>query len=341
MRIFKGLKRVFYLGYYVKKMDWPKLHAFINHVHNETGQPRVALISGMFTDSLRHNVSPLEYFLFRFYQLPSQEKAKWAGTGFMYEYQLQMNPIAHRDILEDKLKFHRYFSKFIKRKYMAVSNAGMDEEVLKEILNGSAGKVVVKESRGGSGKGLQVMKTEGLSATWFKENHQRTGNDLVEEYVTQHREVMRLSPSGLNTIRIVTLINSREEVEVLTCRLRISVNSIVDNMAAGNMVARINIETGIVESPGYFSDIRKRPLEKHPITGVSITGFQIPYWDEIIAMAKNAAIAGKANRSVGWDIAVTDHGPDLIEGNHDWCKLVWQLPEEKGLKGELLRHIRS
>jgi len=26
---------------------------------------------------------------------------------------------------------------------------------------------------------------------------------------------------------------------------------------------------------------------------------------------------------------------DSIEGNHDWCKLVWQLPVNKGLKSML------
>jgi len=29
---------------------------------------------------------------------------------------------------------------------------------------------------------------------------------------------------------------------------------------------------------------------------------------------------------------VTENGPGLIEGNHDWCKLVWQLPVGEGLK---------
>ena len=38
------------------------------------------------------------------------------------------------------------------------------------------------------------------------------------------------------------------------------------------------------------------------------------------------------NSSVGWDIAITENGPELIEGNHNWCKLLWQLPVKKGLK---------
>jgi hypothetical protein len=36
---------------------------------------------------------------------------------------------------------------------------------------------------------------------------------------------------------------------------------------------------------------------------------------------------------------VTEQGPGLIEGNHDWCKLVWQLPVNKGLKPILENHL--
>jgi hypothetical protein len=58
-------------------------------------------------------------------------------------------------------------------------------------------------------------------------------------------------------------------------------------------------------------------------------------------LAKEAALFDKSNRSIGWDIVVTETGPGLIEGNHDWCKLVWQLPVLKGLKPVLERHLEE
>src|SRR5690625_1689376 len=122
---------------------------------------------------------------------------------------------------------------------------------------------------------------------------------------------------------------------MLGCRLTISVNSPVDNMAAGNLAAPIDEGTGQLSGPAVYSDITKPEQEYHPVTRVKIPGFQIPFWEETINMVKKAAKMHPQNKSIGWDIVITEKGPGLIEGNHDWCKLLWQLPVKKGLKSAL------
>jgi len=156
-------------------------------------------------------------------------------------------------------------------------------------------------------------------------------NDLIEEFIIQHDDLMKLSPSGLNTIRIFTqVVNNR--VDILGTRLRITINSVVDNLAAGNIAANINTETGIVDGVGVYSDITKTDETIHPISKIDIVGFQVPFWEESIKMVKEAALLHPENRSIGWDVAITNKGPELLEGNHNWCKLLWQLPLKKGLK---------
>ena len=149
---------------------------------------------------------------------------------------------------------------------------------------------------------------------------------------------MELSPSGLNTVRIFTQLTS-EGVDFLGARLRISVNSPVDNMAAGNLAAPVDLETGTVSGPGVYSDITKSDCNIHPITKKQITGFKIPFWNAVIETSVGAALLCPENRSVGWDIAITESGPELIEGNHNWCKLLWQLPVKQGLKMELGKYL--
>jgi hypothetical protein len=186
-----------------------------------------------------------------------------------------------------------------------------------------------------------VVDAKGLDQKSLLRLLKTTGNNLAEEYIVQHPDLMRLSPSGLNTIRIYTQLNALDELEILGCRIRISINSVVDNMAAGNIAAPIDEKTGIVSGPGVYSDITKPEEDVHPITKTKITGFQVPLWKETLEMVKEAALSFKECRSIGWDIAITEKGPELIEGNHDWCKLVWQLPVKKGLKPVLEKHLEE
>ncbi len=201
-----------------------------------------------------------------------------------------------------------------------------------KVLQNKSGKIVLKWNSGERGLRIKILSVKDLDSQAIIKYLAATGNDFVEEYVVQHKDLMKLSPSGVNTLRIVTQLNKNDEVEILATILRISVNSAVDNWHAGNMAAPINLSTGIVEGPAYYMDITKPEENYHPITGVKIIGFKIPYWKESLQMAKDAALYNKKIRSIGWDIAVTDDGPDLIEGNNGWCKLMWQLPVKKGLK---------
>jgi hypothetical protein len=332
------MKRLLYLGYYFKKLDWTLMDKFVDHVSGKYRKSRAVLWSDILASSLTYNISLLEYFYFRFYRLSPAERASFAGTGYMYEYQLLMNPRKYRKYLEDKRLFLKRFEKFVKHDYAALEDLRQPNGVGERLFGNPSGKLVLKSHDGQCGWGVEVVETASFDAASLVNHLEKTGNDLVEEYVVQHPAIMALSPSGLNTVRIFTQLNDRDEVELLGCRLRISVNSVVDNMAAGNLAAPIDEETGVVNGPGVYSDITKEEKAVHPVTGVSIEGFQVPFWEETLDLVRQAAKSIPECRSVGWDVAVTEQGPELIEGNHDWCKLVWQLPVKKGLKSILEEH---
>ncbi|MDP2161080.1 MAG: sugar-transfer associated ATP-grasp domain-containing protein, partial [Flavobacterium sp.] len=213
-----------------------------------------------------------------------------------------------------------------------------DASLEQNLVNNPSGKVVFKVADGKCGKQVVILPTEAFKKQSLVSYMDQNQFDLVEEFIVQHPKLNELAPTAVNTVRIFTQLNSNNEVEILGCRLRISVNSPVDNMAAGNLAACIDEATGIVNSPAVYSDITKQEVTKHPITGVEIVGFQIPFWDQTVAMTKEAALVHPQNRSIGWDIVITEKGPGFIEGNHDWCKLLWQLPAKKGLKHLLEVH---
>lgn len=333
------MKRILYFGYYLKNLDWKLFGRFMRYVQSSQKRSAIALLWDVVISSFRYNISLLEYFQFRFSELNHEERKAWAGTGFMYEFQLRMNPKAQRQVLEDKTQFYKQYQQFFLHPVADLNDLRSKPALSEALLNNEAGKVVFKTARGKCGSQVKIRSAAEFDLESLPIFMKKNCYDLAEAYIIQHPALMRLSPSAVNTIRIFSQLNSNNEVEFLGCRLRISVNSEVDNMAAGNMAAPIDETSGIVTGPGVYSDITKPEQAVHPITGVPIVGFKVPFWQETLELVRKAAKAHPQNRSIGWDIVMTEKGPGLIEGNHDWCKLLWQLPVKKGLKKELESYL--
>lgn len=326
-----------YLLYYIKELDFQKFGRFLSHASKSSGKSKINLLTDSVYSVFKYNISLLDYFCFRFFSKDNSERSQWAGTGYMYEYQLKMNPVGSREVLSDKIKFLNHFKSFIRRRYSDIQTLKGNSRKIEELLANKSGKLVIKGSRGQIGAEVEVISCIDYSPASLIDHMEKKGYDLVEEYIVQNPALMDLSPSGLNSVRIITQMTGGH-VDFLGARLRISVNSHVDNMAAGNLAAAIDLQTGIVTGIGVYSDITKPEHSIHPVTGKPITGFVIPFWNEVIDLAERAAFHTPENRSVGWDIAVTSGGPELIEGNHNWCKLLWQLPVKQGLKNELEKY---
>ena len=99
---------------------------------------------------------------------------------------------------------------------------------------------------------------------------------------------------------------------------------IVDNYNGGGMVVPINEKTGVIEYPAV--DKLKNVYYEHPMTHTKIVGFKVPKYKEAVETALKASKVVKEVRYVGWDIAITDKGPVIIEGNEYPGHDIYQLP---------------
>ena len=79
------------------------------------------------------------------------------------------------------------------------------------------------------------------------------------------------------------------------------------------MVVPVDEKTGQVTQRAM--DKEKNIYPVHPYTGNAIEGFRFPDWDKAMDMVKRAALEVPGVGFVGWDVAFTDEGPILIEGN--------------------------
>ena len=335
------MKRIVYLGYYIKNLDKKKFTSFVNYTSGKYNKNKLFIFFDVLKCVFQYNISILEYFQFGFIDKNKLERNEWAGSGYMYEFQLIMNPKDKREILDDKRKFFKAYRDFVLHTVADVEELKSTSKTIEKLLRNPSGKIVFKSSDGKCGAGVKVEEANKFDTNSLLDFMIVNQFDLVEEFIIQHPKLNELSPSGVNTVRIFTQLDKNNEVVLLGCRQRISVNSPIDNMAAGNLAAFIDEHSGIVTGSGVYSDITKEEEIIHPITGVSIIGFQVPFWTETIEMVKKAAKKHPQNRSIGWDIVITENGPGFIEGNHDWCKLLWQLPAKKGLKSLLKPHLTN
>ncbi len=332
-------RRLAYLAYYTRKMDWQKLMHFMRFTKQQSGVGYLRQALLVTRDSLRYNISPLEFYQFGFVDMPERRNCEWAGTGTMYEFQMHANPFPYRDVLNDKRAFHSAYGAFFRHEVHSRDEIVREPALARRLLSENEG-LVFKSATGQCGIGVELKPTSELDPESLVQWMIAKGHDVVETVIKQHSALQALSSAGVNTVRIFTLITRDGEYRVLGCRLRISVHTFVDNMAAGNLAAPVDEQSGVVTGPGVYSDIACAPEVVHPVTKVQIVGFAIPYWEETLDLVRQASLLNPRNRSIGWDVAITPDGPGLIEGNHDWCKLVWQLPVRMGLKSMLLENGR-
>jgi len=166
---------------------------------------------------------------------------------------------------------------------------------------------------------------------------------VVEPRVRPARAMMPImSPHGLGTIRAVTRYDGRQ-ARVLAACLRIPVGkNDADNFkhgASGNLVAGIDLASGRLLRT-YGSTDRNWPriveVDRHPDTGGVFAGFQVPRWRELLDVVERAQLAFAGLTTVGWDVAITDDGPVLIEGNPASDADLLQVALDRGLRSVLL-----
>lgn len=140
---------------------------------------------------------------------------------------------------------------------------------------------------------------------------------LLQEKVRQHPTLRDLHRSSLNTCRIITLLGADGRTGVLGAVLRMGTgNGEVDNTTGGGIAAPIDLDSGICGTA--ISEMTIRRVARHPDSGHAIEGFVVPQWPALKAAAISAHERLPFARSLGWDIALGEDGPVVLEVNGTW-----------------------
>lgn len=258
-----------------------------------------------------NHISLNEYEWTGYYDLTEEQKATVSTLWTRAEYRKTFTDRRYICILMNKYIFSKVFSDFYGRR--CVMTKDVTPALLKE-LSGSTGKVVLKPNCKGQGKGVRVLPTAGEGQLCdAMEQIAQVENGEVEEYIIQHKDIARLNPGAVSIVRFYSVV-SPEASYLFAPVLTAAINKDISNGCQDALTAMIDIRTGEVITDAVDQN-NLTDHAVHPVTGVPFKGLRIPYWQETLEMMRKAVPLASKISNIGWDVAITDNGPLIIEAN--------------------------
>jgi hypothetical protein len=137
---------------------------------------------------------------------------------------------------------------------------------------------------------------------------------LFETRLCPHPQVADVVGDQVSTVRMFVLVDN-DGPTLLRASWKIpSGESVADNFwRQGNMLAGVDVETGNIIRVLRRTANGTEPVDKHTRTGASFKGLCFPCWDQMRDIVMRCAAAVPSCHFQGWDVALTDRGPVIIE----------------------------
>lgn len=290
---------------------------------------RFQLRRAMLLSYIKEFFLPYEYRCFDFWDKDKQYRDNYISDE-------EVLNLFRRDKRVNKLprnKYERYclFKDLFKRDVIDIKFDGSKNE--EEIYNDFCSKhaeAICKPVKGTKGNGIEKINLKSFSIHKLKDYFQ--GECMLEELIIQSEELAQFHPNSVNTIRFVTGLSPEGKFSFIYALFRNGCGgSVVDNVGAGGLIALIN-EKGVIETDGMKLG---QYYEKHPDTGITYKGFQIPSWGELCTIAEKAHKTMPEQRLFGWDFAWTPNGWDLVEVNPAPAFVSYQILKKEGIRNRI------
>lgn len=338
------LGRVLFYG-----IIWPLPFAYLSWKHTkrlgakvkaETGKSRWRQVVEQFSIALRYSISPKKYYVFELFR-PERLRhaaayvARYEFKGGLHTFLESRIDTPTRRILNDKAAFFRHCQDrgiATMPTYLLVKKDGEVERMLPFEGELPAIDLFVKPANGRGGRGCERWQYQGDG--FYRDQNGTTRNTaelvrhlkvlasnrpvLVQQAMKAHPDLAQLAVNVLTSSRMMTIKNESGGFEATHAVFKSSTKpeAIVDNFHKGGIVSRVNIKTGEL-GPASDAGVGQPCVwyETHPLTGATIKGRILPLWAETVALVERAHAAFPDRITIGWDVAITDQGPVIIEGN--------------------------
>ena len=352
----------------IGRYGWP--------IRHRTNLSLVAQAREVYQLLRRNGLEPEEYYRYELYDPNRTWEAKTSYLSRVQQVRLEraMNPPNDEGVL-NKLVFKiyaRHFDLPVPEMYgLFAANLGFTfdgaelrtrDQLRSFIADLPADRFLFKPITGNHGDGIHICRRlpgglidiAGLGELSCDDLHDRMGQShfgrygaavadsyLCEAHVQQHPFFDNYARSCTQTCRIVLFTTRSGKMQLVAALLKLGTEGkFVDNVGESGLAARIyddgRLGIGVRQTRDGL-----RYFDKHPETGFPITNQHIPGFPEALAAACKAQAAIPQLRLLGWDIAITERGPMILEGNNYWAWEMMQRGTDHGLiHGELEKELR-
>jgi hypothetical protein len=160
----------------------------------------------------------------------------------------------------------------------------------------------------------------------------RRNGMLFQEVLRPHPDIASNIGPRLCTLRLIVLLET-DRARLFRSIWKIATgDNVADNYwRPGNIIARLDRETGRIEQcmTGLGPDFRL--VDNHPTTGLPLRGFQVPCYHEAVELTLRASRAFIGLKMQAWDIAIAEEGPMPLEVNEVGSVFLPQIADQRGL----------
>lgn len=293
--------------------DWKYILPIINHMSKRSGRSRIAIFIDMYKTHKKYGYTWLNFYTFNFDRVTNLDiRRTFFGhrdTGKIYR---EFKDSKELKYIQEKSLFIKKYKKFLGREVIELTDSNFDE--IKSFVNNNP-IFFAKASNQKGGYGVKRVDSSKYQLDDLYSNLLKDYYTILEQPIIQHEEMNKLSTNSVNSIRVGTVVDDEGKVHVMYAVLRLSLDGkFVDNASQGGYWVKLS-EDGYITKPLYRYNPTEEIIYKNPSNNFDYIGFKIPMFDKVKELAIKAASEYKILKYVGWDIAITEKGPVLIEGN--------------------------
>lgn len=278
-------------------------------ISKKTKKNTFMIVFDMIRCGIKYQAGYYDYQEFEFYNLNKEERKTYLTRGKNNEIVKRFNDRTSFHKFEDKAEFNSIFNNYLKRNWMVLDDKNYSdfEKFLKDNK-----AIIVKPIDDEGGNGVEkFVYSEDLDCRELYKKLIDSGQLLIEECIKQHEDMNILYDKSVNTMRMFTFYKNGESY-FLQAVLKIGNGGVVDNFSSGGMYTYVS-DLGDV----YVEAIDKNDniYSTHPVSNHKIVGFKVPMFKEAVELVKECAKIVPEVAYVGWDVAISENGPVIVEGN--------------------------